>query len=120
MSTEIILKIDNREMKCKDYFNGLNEIEYSNLVYGDFQLVDKTSNTIYFLFERKTKEDLLASIKDGRYKNQKNSILNAFQHTQYYYIIEGSHQYKNDFKNKDEKILDKQYPEAIAVLKPTN
>jgi ERCC4-type nuclease len=93
-TSTLLLKVDNRELKCKDYLNNV-PIEYSNLVFGDFQICirNKDSNEtdeIQFLFERKTLDDLLASIKDGRYKNQKASILSNFDCKQYYYIIEGN------------------------------
>lgn len=109
MSKQIFLKIDNRENKCIPYFDNIkSNIVFENLVYGDFQIVTSTesNNKIHFIFERKTLDDLLASIKDGRYKNQKSNILSNFHHTQYYYIIEGSIQYKSNTKsNLNEKIL---------------
>ena len=110
---QIQLKIDNREIKCKEYFDQVKGIEYLNLEFGDFQIcksiinkeTNEVENSIEFIFERKTKEDLLASIKDGRYKNQKNSILSNFHHTQYYYIVEGSITFKKEIKNMEEKII---------------
>jgi ERCC4-type nuclease len=105
MSTTVLLKIDNREIKCKDILtiSDENSVEYSNLVFGDFQIV--INNEVQMIFERKTLEDLLASIKDGRYKNQKNSILSSFHCSQYYYIIEGSFKYKSNPVQIKDKIL---------------
>lgn len=105
-SSTIILKVDNREIKCKDYLNGI-QVEYSNLVFGDFQICTKNNEIekIQFLFERKTLDDLLASIKDGRYKNQKSSILSNFDSKQYYYIIEGNIIYNTNPSKIQDKIL---------------
>lgn len=81
-------KVDHREQKLKTFFDTNNiECIYENLEYGDFQFLYQ--DQIIFLFERKTREDLLASIKDGRYKNQKAKVLQTFPHTKLYYIIEG-------------------------------
>ena len=84
-----MLKVDNREGKCKEIFEECKvECTLENLVYGDFQILNKEGG-IHFIFERKTIEDLLASIKDGRYKNQKAKLFESFKPSQIYYIIEG-------------------------------
>jgi ERCC4-type nuclease len=107
-SSTLILKVDNRELKCKDYLLNI-PIEYSNLVFGDFQICTKDeinqTEEIQFLFERKTLDDLLASIKDGRYKNQKASILSNFNSKQYYYIIEGNVIYNSNPIKIQDKII---------------
>lgn len=109
MNSTILLKVDNREIKCKDYLKDV-QLEYSNLVFGDFQICTKNKDNneieeIHFLFERKTLDDLLASIKDGRYKNQKASILSNFDSKQYYYIIEGNIIYNTNPIKIQDKIL---------------
>lgn len=88
--SSVVLKLDHREGKLKELFDQHKpfEVVYENLEYGDAQLVYK--NDVVFLFERKTIADLTASIKDGRYKNQKTRMLQQYRHTQYYYIVEGS------------------------------
>ena len=45
-------------------------------------------NDILMIFERKTMNDLLSSITDGRYKEQKSRLLNNY--TNINYLIEGS------------------------------
>lgn len=74
----------------------LNELQISNtlpissknLDVGDAQIVHD-GNPI-FVFERKTVADLGASVKDGRYKEQKCRLLAAFpKHHHITYIIEG-------------------------------
>lgn len=61
--------IDNRETKAKQYFEKHEYTNARNLELGDF--VFKYNEDIVCLIERKTISDLLASIKDGRYKEQK-------------------------------------------------
>jgi crossover junction endonuclease MUS81 len=72
--------IDNRETYIKEYFNSYKDkdkdkfknITYKNLDLGDIII---TLNDIpLIIIERKTIPDLLASIKDGRYKEQKQRI----------------------------------------------
>ena len=99
----ICLKIDNREGKCKEYCVPSEDIVFEQLTFGDFQLCK--DGEICFLFERKTPEDLLASIKDGRYKNQKASCLTHFKPHQYFYILEGAISYTSQPKFPHEKIL---------------
>jgi crossover junction endonuclease MUS81 len=119
---KFILKVDHREGKLKECFDtwlktqsqsqqsSLKfEVVYEQLEYGDFQLVstsdDENQNeTIHFLFERKTIDDLVASIKDGRYKNQKIRVLTQFAPSQCYYIIEGKLSYAQQTKPLDKII----------------
>lgn len=99
--------IDNREIKIKllfeinkDIDSKVINIEYQNLIVGDFkiQLQDKV-----YIFERKTIDDLLKSVIDGRYKTQKTIALTQYSKEQYFYIIEGNHKW-NDFSQNDKII----------------
>lgn len=100
-------KIDHREGKLKECFglsaNTYSEcITYENLAHGDIQILYKESPVL--LFERKTLSDLIASITDGRYKNQKAVLLQSgYSTSQMYYIIEG--QYKWSDQGKDMPML---------------
>jgi len=116
---ELLLLVDNRESKCIEVLNEILSIKTDsknknknnininikceNLVYGDFQI--QLNGETLFLFERKTLEDLLASIKDGRYKNQKANVLSSFHHTQYYYIVEGKIGYNHNPSKVEDKII---------------
>ncbi len=81
------LKVDHREGKLKDLFG--ESATYENLVHGDIQVL--VDGEILLVFERKTTDDLLASIKDGRYKNQKAVLFQSgYKPSQIYYIIEGN------------------------------
>lgn len=66
------------------------KISTENLLIGDISINDEDDNVI-ILFERKSIADLLASIKDGRYKEQ-SYRLNGSKHPNHniFYIIEGA------------------------------
>jgi ERCC4-type nuclease len=104
----VLLKIDHREGKLKELFGASGpctipmQLEYENLEYGDFQLV--YNNEVKFIFERKTIDDLLASIKDGRYNNQKARLFEVYAPSQIYYIIEGTVK-MDDSKTQDKIVL---------------
>lgn len=96
---KIILLIDHRESKIKQFFqeNELSNvvIEYENLEFGDFIFVIEFSvdNTSKLVFERKSINDLASSIKDNRWRNQKQNLLVNFDRSQLYYIIEDHIEY---------------------------
>lgn len=80
--------IDNREnglIKLLEKNN--NKFEKKNLEIGDIQYVE--NDKLIYIIERKTVNDLGASIKDGRYKEQKMRLL-ANNNDNIYYIIEGN------------------------------
>ena len=101
-----ILKVDNRE---KDLIQLLENQNVSfikeNLEIGDIQFLeeDDNNNQLLVLIERKSYLDLSNSIKDGRYKEQKNRILNSIpQNVRKMYLLEGN---VKDFKLK-QSVLD--------------
>ena len=101
-----LLKVDHREGKLKELFDSECKLayEYENLEYGDFQIL--VDNQIKLIFERKTLADLMASIKDGRYKNQKAKLVSAgFSVSQIYYIIEGKLGFSPSSNSKETTIL---------------
>jgi crossover junction endonuclease MUS81 len=79
---EYIIKFDNREKDLIKLFE-IKEHKYNytleNLDIGDIQFVDATTNEILILIERKTLADLCASIKDGRYKEQKERMIHSIK-----------------------------------------
>ncbi len=91
----IILQIDNRERELVSHFQN-HEPEYSsfteflNMDVGDIQWIDKNSGTPLIVVERKTYSDLSASIKDGRYKEQKERFIYSMQkNIRKIYLLEG-------------------------------
>lgn len=73
------IKIDNREQAFADFMkkDGYG-FDLEPLQVGDIQFVDKTSKIPFIIIERKTYADLEASIKDGRYKEQKERMIKAY------------------------------------------
>lgn len=64
--------IDHRENDLKKSFPVSDTIEYQNLPIGDIKVI--YDNQLFLLIERKTLPDLMASIGDGRYREQKLRI----------------------------------------------
>ena len=95
----LYLQVDYREKDLylllekvleKKYSDINLEISKENLQIGDFVILDSNKN-ILFIFERKTLQDLLSSVKDGRYENQSKRLLqcNINPHN-VIYLIEGN------------------------------
>lgn len=76
--------ISNIKSRDLDVYTDKISINIQQLDIGDviIQCDDKS-----WIFERKTVNDLISSIKDGRYKEQKNRLLSTFDNITY--IIEG-------------------------------
>ncbi len=73
------IKIDNREQAFATFMtNDGYAFDLEPLDVGDIQFVDKMSKIPFIIIERKTYADLEASIKDGRYKEQKERMLKAY------------------------------------------
>lgn len=86
--SKFTLEIDYREKSLKDYFENKNYCNIVNLDLGDIIL--KYNNNIILLIERKTAEDLGASIRDGRHKEQKYRIKNSnLDSKNILFVIEG-------------------------------
>ncbi len=84
------LIIDNREKDLKIAFKNA---EFKNLDIGDIQInYNKDGkDEIFLLIERKTMEDLIASVNDGRYREQKKRLLQSgIPKERIMYLLEGS------------------------------
>ena len=103
----MIIKVDNREQELLKQINQLVlfipsfkqlKVETANLPLGDIIISDETEDKI--IIERKCLNDLLASIKDGRYEEQ-SYRLNGLNHPNHniYYLIEGDVNRINRFKD---------------------
>lgn len=90
MYMDVRIIIDHRESVIKEMVGGgcLEECTFENLYIGD--VVIKVKDTPLIVMERKTLSDLAASIKDGRYRNQKLKMLETYESSVVYYIIEGT------------------------------
>jgi len=103
----MIIKVDNREQELLTQIKQLVlfipsfkqlKVETENLPLGDIIISDDTEDKI--IIERKCLNDLIASIKDGRYEEQ-SYRLNGLNHPNHniYYIIEGDVNKMNRFKD---------------------
>jgi len=119
---EYIIKIDNREKDLIKLFE-LKEHKYEyileNLDIGDIQFVDSKTNEILILIERKTLSDLYASIKDGRYKEQKERMIHSIKNTvRKIILIEGI--YIEQFTmNLSERSVDKELFSGVSAKENT-
>ena len=107
MNTEIILEIDYREKAIIKYFEDYKpDINYkiTNLTIGDFVLKD--ANDIYYIIERKTIMDLASSITDGRFREQKQRLLDSIgTPDKIVYVLEGNKNQKK-FGSISKPIID--------------
>jgi crossover junction endonuclease MUS81 len=85
--------LDNREhMLIKVAETTRVPFSVKQLDVGDAIIKKTDSETIIYIIERKTISDLIASIKDGRYKEQKvrlNAMIEQRKTQDYFFIIEG-------------------------------
>eukprot|EP00924_Labyrinthula_sp_SR-Ha-C_P004014 maker-scaffold_3-snap-gene-11.2-mRNA-1 protein AED:0.00 eAED:0.00 QI:31/1/1/1/1/1/2/58/418 len=109
---DIVLLIDHREKSNFDgsfFFDklvgkGIN-VERRNLVLGDFCWIKRTSEgekVLDVIIERKIASDLIASIFDGRYREQKLRLINCGL-KQPMYLLEGQPTW--NIENKKSKIF---------------
>lgn len=68
-----------------DIYKDKIDITKAPLDIGDIHI---KYNDILYIFERKTVKDLISSIHDGRYREQKARMLSLYNTTQLSYIIE--------------------------------
>lgn len=83
------LIIDNRENSLIELFE--NQLENQSIIKKNLDIGDiiiEFNNEPIIIIERKTLNDLSASIKDGRYKEQKVRFINTFKQCKKVYLIE--------------------------------
>jgi crossover junction endonuclease MUS81 len=111
MTTKIILEIDYREKAIiKHIEENKPNITYkiSNLPIGDFAFKEDggIDNDIHYIIERKTILDLAASITDGRFREQKQRLLDSIgTYNKIVYILEGNKNQKK-FGSISKAIID--------------
>lgn len=64
------------------------DLQVAQLAIGDMEIYGP-DDELMFVWERKTFQDLLSSIKDGRYKEQSFRLLHTYGPTKVIYLIEG-------------------------------
>ena len=120
--TKISFKIDNREQKLKETLLTMFEPSFDvqviceNLYSGDF--IVEYNNECIVAIERKTVKDLIASIKDGRYRTQKQKMIEHFGVNKILYIIEGDYNIIDqiDRKSAITSIINTQLRDNIKVF----
>jgi ERCC4-type nuclease len=94
---------DKRESGLIELLNEIdnNDINWSQemLDIGDIHIFNEM-NELEYLIERKTLSDVISSIIDGRYKNQKTRILDSIDKDKFIYLIE-----MNTYNKKYEKMI---------------
>lgn len=89
------LEIDFREHKLLAYIGNTQDLKIKPLVLGDFRIYTDTHE---ILIERKTWTDVRASIRDGRFREQRSRLLlwrSESSERQIIYIVEGK--FDNEF-----------------------
>ena len=82
--------VDNRESYLiKKFAEDSVEIDVRTLDIGDI-IIEDDDGSIILVIERKTVDDLSASICDGRFREQKSRLLGTVDKTRIMYLIEGN------------------------------
>lgn len=110
----ILITIDAREVSLyndiidRDLDNYKDKIQIisENLLLGDIHI---TYKNIMHIFERKTLQDLQASILDGRYKEQKARLLSNVSQKYITYIIEGDNILSSSTYDKHKSMIQSAY-----------
>lgn len=115
------LIIDNREKDLKSVFK---EAEFKNLDLGDIQInyIKDGKEEIFLLIERKTMSDLIASVNDGRYREQKKRLLESgIPKERIMYLLEGSSDnIPGHFKTLFGMIINTLFRDQLKVLRFIN
>lgn len=81
------IRVDSREHRIHEFLDGLENCSIEQLDIGDIII---EHNDFSLVFERKTYDDLISSVNDGRYREQKQRMLSASPPRFCSYILEGS------------------------------
>lgn len=101
--TNIYNDIISRDL---DNYKDKIEILSENLTQGDIHI---TYKNLVHIFERKTLQDLHASILDGRYKEQKARLLSNVSQKYITYIIEGDNILSSNTYSKNKSMIQSAY-----------
>ena len=120
---KVSLEIDYREKCLKDYFEEKPYCNIVNLTLGD--IVIKYQNNIILVIERKSVEDLAASIRDGRHKEQKYRLMNSeLELKNILFLVEGElkdMKYgKVDKKTLQGSIINTMFRDGINIYRTQN
>ncbi len=112
--TSLSLTIDHREKDLKVAFPNA---DYLNLDLGDIKIT--YNGNLVLLIERKTMNDLIASVNDGRYREQKKRLLESgIPNAKIMYILEGSlNDIPGHLKTLYGMIINTLFRDKLTVLK---
>jgi ERCC4-type nuclease len=109
----MLIRVDSREDALNDLLRmnlvgAMHQLRSESLPVGDVILSSADGETDYIVFERKSLQDLAASIRDGRYKEQSHrlqALPNVHNHN-VVYIVEGDFsRYNERFSKIGKKAL---------------
>ena len=78
-------------------------VSFKNLDEGDYRI--EYDGRLLCIIERKSLTDLAASLKDGRYKKQKDKLVQSYPASKIYYILEGHIDFSADTENGNVNVL---------------
>jgi ERCC4-type nuclease len=82
--------VDDRERALLSRLSGeVNQVTRQRLILGDV-LIHNASGEVAFAIERKTVADLSASLRDGRFAEQRARLLETFGRERVVYVLEGT------------------------------
>jgi ERCC4-type nuclease len=117
------ISVDNRENQLITILNDKTvDFDIKQLELGDITLCDEDDNTI-LIIERKTLNDLSASICDGRLREQRTRLLANYNPNRILYIIEGDIRKNSRSVNTDTLIgsmINMQLRDNISVYRTMN
>ena len=82
------LIIDHREKDLKKIYESYENVSFDNLDLGDIRF--NYNGELFLLIERKTIKDLVSSMKDKRYSEQKLRLKNNIEQKKILYLLEGN------------------------------
>lgn len=96
----VFLYVDTRERGIISSNRLTVPYEEKQLDIGDFNIVCKGTKEVVYVIERKSIPDLIASIKDGRYIEQKTRALSVYGPKKYAYVVETGGDFRWDTDDK--------------------
>lgn len=113
-----VLLVDTRERAVIASNQLTVPFEEKQLDIGDFNIMCKETKEVVYVIERKSIPDLVASIKDGRYIEQKSRALSVHGDKKYAYVVETNGDFKWDAAEKQIRsaIINTMIRDGISVF----
>lgn len=114
------LIVDNREPQIiKDSLKG--SVSFENLKAGDFEFFDENNQSV-LLIERKELDDLLSSLVDGRFDDQKLKLSECVVQNPrpIAFLIEGNHRIHPEIKTIQSVMLTTRFRDGFFVMETSD